>query len=209
MAAPRKIDYERLEPAWRAGIKSPPQLASDYTEKTGVSVSHTAIIKHFRKLGIPRDLSAKIQSKADAMVLRGMVAGKVAAVTKEREAEIVNDGAAQIATVRISHRADIGRSRALTMALLIELESQTGNLPDLVALGEILRSPNEVGADKLNDIYQAVLSLPERTKTVKALSEALKNLVGLEREAYNIGGNDTGADRKPLTINDFYGEDVA
>ena len=28
MAAPKKVDYEAIEPGWRAGIKSPEQLAA-------------------------------------------------------------------------------------------------------------------------------------------------------------------------------------
>lgn len=55
MPARKKVDYERIEPGWRAGVLSPAQLAAEYTEATGVSVSHAAIIKHFKKLGVPRD----------------------------------------------------------------------------------------------------------------------------------------------------------
>ena len=54
MAAPKKIDYDRIEPGWRAGLLSPHQLAAAYTEETGQKVSHAAIIKHFKKAGIAR-----------------------------------------------------------------------------------------------------------------------------------------------------------
>lgn len=49
-------------------------------------------------------------------------------------------------------------------------------------------SPDENGRDKLNEIYHSIISMPERVKAVKALSEALKNLIGLERRAYGIDG---------------------
>jgi hypothetical protein len=39
-----------------------------------------------------------------------------------------------------------------------------------------------------HEIYHKVISMPERVKSVKALSEALKNLIGLERQAYDIDG---------------------
>ncbi len=45
--------------------------------------------------------------------------------------------------------------------------------------------PDDKGQDKLNEIYHKVISMPERVKSVKALSEALKNLIGLERQAYD------------------------
>ena len=201
MPAPKKVDYERIEPDWRAGVKSPPQLAAEYTAATGVAVSHTAIIKHFKKLGVTRNLLAKVQAKADSMVLEAMVSGKVSTATNKRDAEIILDGATVIATVRIAHRQDITRSRKLCMTLLAELETQTGNLPELQALGEMLRSPDDNGADKLNDIYRAVISLPERTKTMKALAESLKNLVGMEREAFNI---DAATPETARALVDFY-----
>lgn len=191
MAAQKKVDYEAIEPGWRAGIKSPAQLAAEYTEATGISVSRSAIIKHFDKLGVPRDLSAKVHAKADAMVAEAMVTGKVSTVTTVADATIINAAAVDVATIRISHRKGIALSRTLCMSLLGELQAQTANLPGLVELGEILRQPNENGADRLNDIYRAVISLPERSKTMKALAESLKGLVGMEREAYGLD------DKKP------------
>ncbi|MEY2854643.1 MAG: hypothetical protein RL030_1775 [Pseudomonadota bacterium] len=202
MAAKRKVDYERIEPDWRAGIKSPAQLATEYTEATGEPVSRVAIIKHFEKLGVPRDLAAKIKAKAESLVAASMVTGKVAAETKVRDAEIVEAGGLAAATVQLSHRADIRRARLLTMSLLAELEAQTGNVPGLVELGEILRSPNDSGSDRLNDIYRAVIALPERTKTMKALAESLKHLVGMEREAYGLDSK--APDGTPVSGGVFY-----
>lgn len=198
MAAQKKVDYEAIEPGWRAGIKSPAQLAAEYTEATGISVSRSAIIKHFDKLGVPRDLSAKVHAKADAMVAEAMVTGKVSTVTTVADATIINAAAVDVATIRISHRKDIALSRTLCMSLLGELQAQTANLPGLVELGEILRQPNENGADRLNDIYRAVISLPERSKTMKALAESLKGLVGMEREA--CGLDDKKPERPPGEI---------
>ena len=122
MAAPKKVDYERIEPGWRAGILSPAQLAAEYTEATGVSVSHAAIIKHFKKLGVPRDLTAKVRAKADAMVMDAMVTGKVSSVTTKRDAEIIDESATRQAIVRLTHRTDISRARNVVMSLFEELE---------------------------------------------------------------------------------------
>lgn len=195
MAAQKKVDYEAIEPGWRAGIKSPAQLAAEYTEATGISVSRSAIIKHFDKIGVPRDLSAKVHAKADAMVAEAMVTGKVSTETTMADAAIINAAAIDVATIRISHRRDIAMSRELCVTLLHELQAQTGNMPGLVELGEILRAPNENGADRLNDIYRAVISLPERSKTMKALQESLRGLVGMEREAYGLDVKDGDPER--------------
>ena len=195
------IDWEAVELDFRAGILSLREMAGAH------GVSHVSFAKRAKRDGWDRDLSAKIHAKADALVNRAMVTSAANSGRLVTEREIVEGGAERIAQVRGEHRADIGRARALVVALLVELESQTGNLPALVELGAMLRTPNEAGADKLNDLYQAVMSLPERVKTVKALSEALKNLVGLEREAYNIGAAEAEPRPKVLMgLSHFYGE---
>jgi hypothetical protein len=196
MAAPKKVDYERIEPDWRAGIKSPAQLAAEYTKATGVSVSHTAIIKHFAKLGVPRDLKAKVQAKAEAMVSQAMVTGKVSKETTKPDAEIIETAALTVATIRLAHRVDIDRARKLAMKMLGELEAETGDGKSFEKLGELLQTGgDEDGApadpkrrEKLFEAYTKVVSLPARVDNAKKLAETLKTLIGLEREAYGIEG---------------------
>ena len=206
MAAQKKIDYERIEPGWRAGLLSPHQLAAKYTEETGQAVSHAAIIKHFRKLGIPRDLSEKIQAKAKSMVTEAMVTGKVTARPSKSDAAIVEDNAVIVASVQLSHRRDIQRSRSITMRLLEELELQSGreNAELLEQLGELMRREDDRGQDKLNDLYQKIISLPGRAKTMKDLGESLRVLVTLERQAFGLDnagpdGEAQGGPTKQLT----------
>ena len=175
-----RVDWEAVEPHYRAGIRALKDIGAEF------EVSDAAIIKHARVNGWDRNLKAKIQAKADAKVSAAMVSAEVSAQTKITEAVRVEVEAEVQARVRIGQRKDIQRSRTLCMTLLGELESQTGNLPGLQDLGEMLRNPDNNGADKVNDIYRAVISLPERTKTMKALAESLKNLVALEREAFGI-----------------------
>lgn len=156
MAAHKKVDYERIEPAWRAGLQSPAQLAAAYEKDTGVSVSGHAIVKHFKKLDIPRDLGAKIRQKADSMVLAAMVAGKVTPETKSRDSAIVEQGATEQTLIRLQQRDDIQRSRKIAMNLLGELEMAGGT------------------------------ALPARVSSFKHLADSLKTLVGMEREAFGI-----------------------
>lgn len=196
MAAPKKVDYERIEPGWRAGVLSPAQLATEYTEATGVTVSRAAIIKHFEKLGVPRDLKAKVQAKAEAMVAQAMVTGKVTTATTKKDAEIVDTVALTVATVRIAHRTDIDRARKLAMAMLGELEAETGDPESFTKLADLIGAPaegdDEAAAqkrrDKLQEAYTKALSLPARIDNAKKLAETLKHLIGLEREAYGIEG---------------------
>ena len=57
MGIRRQKDWERIEPGWRAGIKSVLQLAADYEAETGDKITHTAINKHFKKIGVLRNFS--------------------------------------------------------------------------------------------------------------------------------------------------------
>ncbi|MBK8117488.1 MAG: hypothetical protein IPK44_24695 [Candidatus Accumulibacter sp.] len=158
MAAPRIIDYGRIEPGWRAGLLSVQQLADEYQEATGQAVTLTAINKHFKKLGIPRDLSAKIEAKAAAMVSAAMVSGKVSidgTETLPAEAAIINSAATTSANVQLSHRADIRLLRMRTQQYQQEL-------------------------DECQD------DLAKRVSILKSLSETQCRLIAAEREAFGM-----------------------
>lgn len=187
-ATTTKVDWDAVERDYRAGILSLREIASIQ------GITHGAINKRAKRDGWTRDLAAKIKAKADELVSREAVSTSVSTEKAVTEREIIEANAQRIAQVRGEHRGDINRARTLSMALLAELEAQTKNVPELVRLGEILRNENDNGQDKLNDVYMAVISLPERTKTLKALAESLKHLIGLEREAYGINV-DTGAEQ--------------
>ena len=158
MAAPRIIDYGRIEPGWRAGILSVQQLADEYRAATGQAVTPAAIRKHFIKLGVPRDLSAKIGAKAAAMVSAAMVSGKVSVTGDETlpaEAAIINSAATTSANVQLSHRADIRLLRMRAQQYQQELDECEGDLT-------------------------------KRTGILKVLAETQCRLIAAEREAFGM-----------------------
>ena len=180
MTEKRIIDWEAIEADWRAGVKTKQQMSIEY------GVSRAAMDKRFKKLGIDRDLREKIQAKAEALVTQHEVAGGVTSATTATEAAIIEVNATVLAGVRIAHRSDIARFRKLALALLSELEAETGNLELFEELGDLLRSEDKNGQDRRNDIYRRVISSAGRVDSLKKLSETLKHLIGLEREAYGI-----------------------
>ena len=185
------VDWERVESDYRAGLLSVREIAATH------GISHTAIQKKAKSLDWVRDLSARIQAKADAEVARREVATEVATNRVATDAAIISANAEVIVQVRLNHRKDIVRFRAVALALLDELEVQTGNRDLFEELGELLRSPDEKGIDKVNDIYRKVISGSMRIDGVKKLAETLKILIGLEREAYGLVdtvGKDDAAD---------------
>jgi hypothetical protein len=175
-------DWSRIELDYRAGIKPLRQIASEH------GVSHTAIGKRAKRDDWQRDLAVRIQAKAEELVSREAVSRQVSTETRVSEREIVEANALAVATVRLSHRKDITRSRRIVMSLFDELEYQTGadNVAMLEELGELMRSEGDNGQDRLNDLYQKIVSLPGRAKTMKDLGESLRVMIMLERQAFGL-----------------------
>ena len=181
-------DWEKIEADYRAGVLSLREIAD-----ANPGVNHVAIARRAKRDGWSRDLSAKIRAKADALVTDQAVTADVTPRRAISEREIIDANAQAIVSVRLSHRKDIQRSRGITMGLLEELEQQTGadNVALLEQMGELMRSEDDKGQDKLNDLYRKIISLPGRAKTMKDLGESLRVLVTLERQAFGLDDKDS------------------
>jgi hypothetical protein len=199
MAQTEKVapDWERIEADYRAGVLSVREIA------TAHGVSHTAINKRASKDGWVRDLSAKIKAKAESLVSKAEVSIEVSKQKAETDRAIVDANAEAIARVRLAHRKDIARSRTLAMSLLEELEVATGNIALFEELGTFLRNDDEKSQDKRNDLYQRVISSVGRIDSMKKLSDTLKTLVGLEREAYGFEAPTAAAPVTQQVINNY------
>lgn len=195
MATP---DWEAIESAYRAGVLSLREIASQH------GISDTAIRKRAKKEEWTRDLAAKVKAKADDLVRKREVRAKVRSENQISERELVEATAEAIANVRMEHRGDIKRARELANLLFSELSAECTDVESLHKLGELMLSPDEKGQDKLNDLYHKIISMPQRVKSMKDLSETLKTLIGLEREAYSIKEDEPSSVNKGTSLNDFY-----
>ena len=178
--------WKTIELDYRAGIKTLRQIAEEH------GITHGAINKRAKRDDWERDLSKKIKAKADALVSKSAVSKPVSKEQRIAERDVVDANANAIVQVRLGQRRDIQRSRAITMGLLAELEQQVGadTVELLQQLGEIMRSPDDKGNDRRNDLYNKIISLPERAKTMKDLGESLRVLVSLERQAFGLDDKD-------------------
>ena len=177
-------DWERIEADYRAGILSLREIAEKHPE-----TNHVAISQKAKKEGWVRDLSEKIKNKAEKLVTEKTVTASVTAKQTVSENEIIEANAQAIADVRLAHRGDIRKAKELSLLLLEELSSQTIDQELYQQLGEMLRSEDEKGVDKLNDLYMKVIGTSSRIVSMEKLANTLKTLVGLEREAYSIKGD--------------------
>lgn len=183
MAAEKKvIDWEKIELDYRSGVKSLREIATDH------EISEGAIRKRAKRDDWSRDLSAKIKAKADDLVRKEQVRSEVRTQNTISEKETIDANANLVASVRLSQRKDIQRSRKIAMSLFDELEHQVGveNAENLEKLGELLRTEDDKGRDALNDLYMKIISMPGRVKSMKDLSDTLKTLIALERQAFGL-----------------------
>jgi len=185
----KQPDWERIEQLFRAGVLSLREIAAACPGS-----NHVAIARRAKKHGWVQDLSAKIKAKANDLVTRQGVTADVTAERAVTDRAVIEVNAQAIANIRMAHRGDISRGRRLTNKLLDELEGLTDNRHLFEELGELMRSEDDNGQDKRNDLYQKIIDLPGRSKTMKEMAETLKTLISIERQAYDLdtksGGND-------------------
>lgn len=191
---PRCIDWEGIERDYRAGILSVREMAAMY------GVSHPGILRRARKEAWDRDLAAKIKATAETKVTKAAVTGVVTAHKAASEAAIVEANAEAIMRVRLAHRTDILKARALVQRMMDKLHALCDDdllerLSELV-LGD-LDAEHDAGRDrakKMREAFDKATSLGSNAKVLKDLADALRIVVALEREAWSI---DNAAATKP------------
>ena len=190
----KPVDWHGVEAPFRAGIRSLKSIGIQF------GVVPSAILKHFNKLGLKRDLRARVIARAQELVNEQAVNVKVnaeGAVARERD--IVGASAIASAAVQIGHRADIARARRLVATLMAELEDIVDR-PELFAMVHgALDNSEEEAIEALRSMARLVESLPARARVVKDLADTLRILIGLEREAFGLD-TASGSDGKLLVI---------
>lgn len=209
----KQVDQEALQKEFEAGILSLRELSAKFGMDPGKG--HVQITRLAKREGWVQDQNARIQAKAESKLQKKLAAEQAKSspgtpAKRLTDSAVIDANAEAIVQVRLRHRTDIGRALSVTLKLLDELEHLTDNQEQLESLGDLMHAPDpKTGKDRLNEIYHAVISHPERVKSGKALSETLKNLIGLEREAYNIPSaddpNKPGNGMKVVAVKDYTG----
>jgi hypothetical protein len=135
-------DWCSIELDYRAGIKTLRQIASAH------GITEGAIRKRAKKEDWDRDLSQKIQSKADSLVRKELVRKEYNAY---HEKDIVEENAEIVAAIRIGHRRDIQNLRDIAKKFSKELEDA---------------KPEDIA---LNARVNCLKNLSDTTKTLIAL----------------------------------------
>lgn len=177
MADRKVIDWEAIEREYRAGQISIAEIARQF------EITHPAILKRAKRDGWTRNLASRVKEAVTAKLVTDGVTGKTAAETVElvaaRAVQVVRD-----------HKGRIGRGHKLIDALFGELEQVTeaGDFAEAIEA----EFPGKDNFKRRAAILRAV-ELPSRASTLGTLALALKTLVGLERQAFNLDAPDDPA----------------
>jgi hypothetical protein len=195
------VDWERIEADYRAGILSLREIAANTA-----GANHVAIARRAKKEGWTRDLSARIQAKADELVTKQAVTAEETEKRAVTDRTIVEVNAQAVANVRLSHRNDIAKSRHLAMTLLRELELQTDNIDILETLADLVTDIGEDATKGQRDVHEKrleafskIISSASRIDSMKKLADTLRTLVLVEREAWGIQNSNEGETPQTIT----------
>lgn len=188
MSEARKfVDWELIERDYRAGIKTLRQIGDEH------GVSHTAIQKRAKKEDWSRDLTQKVQQKAQDLVAKREVANSVAREQKVSDVETVRAYGEIVANIDLSQREDVKAAMANARGLLMELVQLAR--PEfremLEAIAEEFDQSTDRRVDKANELYRYIIGLAGRVKMAKELAAVHGVYVPLQRKIYRLDDDDS------------------
>lgn len=189
----KAVDWETVEKHFRAGLLSLREIAKE------AGITEGAIRKRAKADQWSRNLGAKIKQRAEDLVRKAEVRKPSTQLTETTEKEVVEANAQAAASVLMSHKTDIGRTKKLFQALLGELEVSTtaegrSLMDDLIEVMTEPEDPEDAEAardgrqraQKMRETLNKVLGISGRIDSAKRLTEILERLISMERVAFGI-----------------------
>lgn len=188
--ARKQIDWEAIEKDYRLGQLSVRAIATKY------EVSAAAISKKAKQKQWVRDASGEVRERTRAALITqpkqeevnaevNTVNSGVNTSTRNTPTQADIEVAVQTNIQVINrHRQDIGKGQRIVHLLMGELITGTER-KDEIEDAIIDETAEDKGSQRRSKMLKAV-SLPSRAATMRDLSTAMKNLVALERQAYNL-----------------------
>lgn len=178
---PRKqIDWEAIEKDYSLGQKSLRTIADEH------DIAHTTIARKAKKEGWVQDKTQEIRQKTQAALVTHQAERTTKRTTPTRD-DIDKAVQTNIEIIR-THRADIKKGRELVSLLSQQLDEAARSRDTLEddiheeTRGILGEKPD---AKRRNAMLKAV-SIPAHAGVLRDLSVTLKNLIPLERQAFNL-----------------------
>ena len=171
-------DWEAIKRMYRAGTPSVRAIASKN------NISEGAIRKRAKEFGWQRDLTDEVRAAAKARLVRTEVRNPYAQDEVRTKSEIVDSAAEALVQVVRSHRKDIAAGRMLVQTLLGQLMGVVENRECFESIIEVATAEDE--NPQRRAMMMKAISLPVHASTIRDLSQAMKNMIALERQAFNL-----------------------
>lgn len=166
-------DWDAIHAEYRAGQLSNVMLGKKY------GVTEGAIRKRAKAEGWQKDLADAVRQQVKEKLVRDEVRAPNA-----RDREIVEAAATTGADVVRRHRRDISKGQDIVSMLFGQLEEAATNRAELEdAIEE--ETKNDETTRRRTQLMRLV-SLASHAGVLRDLSAAMKNLIPLERQAYNL-----------------------
>lgn len=164
-------DWEAIEREYRAGQLSVSEIGRIF------GVSHTAINKRAKKFEWPRDLVDRVRQAVSAKLVSNPV-------SDEALAETVDQAATRIVQVVREHKTNIRSSRNILGKLFDELNDAIDHREEIED-DIVAETVDDKDGQRRARMLRAV-ALGSRAGVMLSLSAAMKNVIVLERQAFNI-----------------------
>lgn len=164
-------DWEAIEREYRAGQLSVSEIGRIF------GVSHTAINKRAKKFQWPRDLVDRVRQAVSAKLVSNPV-------SDEALAETVDQAATRIVQVVREHKGNIRASRNILGKLFDELNDAIDHREEIED-DIVAETATDKDGQRRTRMLRAV-ALGSRAGVMLSLSAAMKNVIVLERQAFNI-----------------------
>jgi hypothetical protein len=178
----KRVDWVPIEREIRAGQLSNREIARQY------DISETAIRKRIKSRGIKRDLSKRVREEVRTKLVRGDVRTDNANTDSVSDDQIVDEASDRALSIVRSHRKSILSGRVIANQLSDQLSLVADNREAIEQAIIDDTPPDENGKidiKRRNAMLKAV-SLPAHAGVLRDLSVVLKNIIPLERQAFNI-----------------------
>lgn len=170
-AEKRDIDWEKIGKLYRLGQMSVREIARQE------DIQPSSITRHAKKMGWTQDKTELIRQQTQAKLI-----SNTRATPDATDVALAVD--TNVAVIR-GHRTLIGRMNRIVSMLMDQLEEAALNRDEIEkAIAE------ETAKDEDSKRYKAMMkavSLPSHATSIVNLTNAGKTVVGLERQAFNIG----------------------
>ena len=201
MSQKAKYPWDTIYKEYRTATYSDAELARRH------GCSRKAIQKRVAKEGWTRDISKAVGEIVRAKLIKedAKVAGTVAGRNAGDETEQVELAAETRTNVVKLHRKDVAKSQSLVQLFqgqLYEAATKRDEIEETIV--DETKSEEGKAEQKRRNMMLKAVSLPAHAGVLRDLSVAQKNLIYLERQAYNLDdtdGSDDAPDSIVITVN--------